>query len=47
MVGAWGFTPLCPAGHLPTRGEIGKRRSSTSFANIEIGETYPRVDLPP
>ena len=38
--------PLCPAGHLPHKGEIGKTLFRQFILSVEMGETVPQVDLP-
>ncbi|PII39712.1 hypothetical protein T190_01585 [Sinorhizobium meliloti CCBAU 01290] len=38
-----GDTPLCPAGHLPHKGEIGKKQGLRQPANMNM----PRGCFPP
>nr|CAI0340428.1 hypothetical protein SHINE37_44296 [Rhizobiaceae bacterium] len=40
-------TPLCPAGHLPLKGEIGKTRKPCLTGTAEGGRDGPPFNLPP
>nr|CAI0336125.1 hypothetical protein SHINE37_30284 [Rhizobiaceae bacterium] len=42
-----GCTPLCPAGHLPHKGEIGRRQEPCPIGNTGDGRNGAPSILPP